>query len=296
MLHYLGIVTDLLLPGIDKPARTAPQHEQHAYKHRAFMVNWSAMRSQHIEAIRARLINEHAPATVNVILSAVRGVLKKCWKLDQMTTDDYHRAAAVDGVKVSRMPVGRDVEFSERKALYEDCRINHPEQSTKDKRDAAMIAVMHGTGMRRAELIALQLADYKSDTGEIRIRHGKGDKEREVFVKNFHKQQLDNWLLVRGAHDGALFHPVTKGGKVTRERGMTSQAVYNMLKYRAKAIGIKELTPHDLRRTFVGDALDAGVDMSTVAQIAGHASTDTTKRYDRRGKRAKEAAAAMMGM
>ena len=80
-----------------------------------------------------------------------------------------------------------------------------------------------------------------------------------------------------------------KAGLVTL-RQLSSQAVLLILEKRGKEAGVSEFSPHDFRRTFISDLLDSGVDIVTVQKLVGHATTDQTARYDRRGEETKRQA------
>jgi integrase len=75
---------------------------------------------------------------------------------------------------------------------------------------------------------------------------------------------------------------------------MTDQAVYLAFRKRAGHARVKEFSPHDLRRTFASEMLDAGAKIDTVQKIMGHANPATMARYDKRGEEAKRKAASLM--
>ena len=251
-----------------------------------YTLNWAALRFQHTQAIRSRLAEEYKPATVNKMLSALRGTLEAAWRLEQIMAEDYHRAASVKSIKDETLPTGREIKAGELSALIETC---IAEDNPSGIKDAAIIALLYAGGLRRSEVVELNLSDYDQETGRLIVR-GKGRKERIVWVTNGAADALAAWLQIRGKDSGAMFVPVNKGGNLKTAR-LTDQSVYKMLKKRAEQASVKNLSPHDFRRTFVGDLLEAGADISTVSKMAGHANVQTTMRYDRRSEESKKRAA-----
>jgi integrase len=254
-----------------------------------FALPWSALRYQHTAAVRAVLAERYAPATVNKHLAALRGVLKEAWRLGQMEAADYQRAVDLPGMRGGTLPRGRALTPGELRALFAACADGSP----AGVRDAALLAVLYGGGLRRAEVVSLDMSDFLPEIGALTVRHGKGDKARIVYLTGGAQGAMATWLPVRGPDPGALFLPINKGGRLTHRR-MTDQAILAMLRRRAIKAGVGHFSPHDLRRTFISDLLDAGADIATVQKLAGHASVATTGRYDRRGEHAKQRAAALL--
>ena len=216
----------------------------------------------------------------------MRGTLREAWRLGYLTAEDLARATDVPNVKATMLPAGRHVDVGEVTALFRACG-----DAPVGARDAAMLALLYGCGLRRSEAVALLLDDY--DQGAVSIHHGKGRKERIVYCPTGGSEAIDAWITRRGAWPGALLCPLKKGGHI-EQRAMTAQAVLLRLQFLAARAHVPPFSPHDLRRSFVGELLDAGADISSVQQLAGHASVTTTQRYDRRPEEAKRRTAELL--
>lgn len=253
-------------------------------------LNWAAIRYQHTAAVRGRLLDRYAPATANRILSALRGVLEQTWLLGEMSAEDYHRAARLSPIIGETLPAGRELLADEIASLIQNC---IEDGSPIGIRDAAIISILFGAGLRREEITKLNLEDYNPEGAKFVIR-GKRSKQRFAYLGDGALAALQTWLELRGNDTGPLFVPMKSGGALRHGRRLSPQSIYYLLKVRAKRARVKPFTPHDLRRTFVSRLLGAGVDIAIVAKMAGHSNIQTTARYDRRPEEAKQRAAKLL--
>lgn len=252
---------------------------------------WGSLRFAHVRVIASALSAlPIGPASVNQSLAALRQVIKTARKLHQIDADAAADACDIRDIRDERpeaAETGHALTMGEMMALVGATQ----DGTAAGARDAAMLAVAYSCGLRRGEIVNLDLEDYHD--GELLIRKGKGNRTRMVPIANGAKNAVDDWLQLRGNAPGPLFWGVRKNGVMVPRR-LTTQAVYHVFAKLAEAAGVAEFSPHDLRRTFAGDMLDNGADIVTVQKLMGHASSTTTAGYDRRGKRAKIAAAKLL--
>lgn len=242
--------------------------------------------------MRAILLETHSFSTGNRVLAALRGVLKACWELELMSTDVYMRAINIKPLKGNRLEqaAGRMLTPGELGALFATCAID---ESPAGCRDAVMLGQASFAGLRRQEIADLTI-DNLHQENTLHVL-GKGNKTRVVPLTAGLVDALSDWLHLRGDRQGPLFTAINKGGAISHA-GLSDAAVAQMVERRRIEAGIVEFTPHDLRRTFISNLLDAGADLAVVQRLAGHASTETTAGYDRRGERAKQDAVAKLHM
>ena len=248
----------------------------------ALTLDWSQLRYQHTAAVRSVLMEKYSPATANKMLCALRRTLKEARRLGLMAAEDYERAIDISSVRGTRLLRGRALSQEEIAALMDACT---SDPTAVGVRDAAMLAILM-VGLRRSEVVNLDIKDFNRRTRALTIRSAKGRKDRINYLPEGGVMAVDDWLVVRGKLPGPLLYPLNKAKQIIPRR-ISEQGVVRALQRRGEQAGIAPFSPHDLRRTFISDLLDAKADVLIVSDLAGHASPSTTSRYDRRGEAAK---------
>jgi integrase len=247
-------------------------------------MNWGQLEYHQAVEIRARAAETYAPRTASAIIAAVRSICREAWRAGLMDGERYRRIQAVPNVKGSSAPSGRWVSRAELRDLFASC-----EPSAAGDRDAAILALLFGAGLRRGELSTLTRDDLEA--GAVVVREGKGRKSRRVAVSPGVTDALSPWMSrIEG---GTLIRQVNKGGAIS-SKGMTGEAIRRRCVAICKRAGVDTFRPHDARRSFASGLLDAGADLSVVARLLGHASVQVTVGYDRRGERAEIEAAGLV--
>jgi len=144
------------------------------------------------------------------------------------------------------------------------------------KRNAAMLTTFLDTGVRLSELIGLNLEDVDLRTRTIRIRSGKGDKERHVYMGRALVRALRRWLDGRGFHEGETPFFLTKEGNRLDMRNV--ERIVDRITERAGFDGVR-ITPHVLRHTFATHYIQNGGDPFSLQRILGHSDIKTTMIY-----------------
>ena len=156
-----------------------------------------------------------------------------------------------------------------------------------DARDAAIVELLYGSGLRNAELLGLDVQASPHAAGWVDLvsaeAHvlGKGHKRRTVPLGQAAVAALTHWLAVRGAV--ATTEQATSALFIGRHgTRLTAQSVWQRLRRRSLLAGLATpVHPHMLRHSFASHVLQSSGDLRAVQELLGHASIATTQVYTR---------------
>lgn len=222
-------------------------------------------------AIRRALAGLHAgglaPRTLARTLSAWRGFFRWLARQGRCSANPCLGLRAPKGDK--RLPNALSVDEMARLLTPE------AEDDVWARRDTAMFELMYSSGLRRAELIGLDLGQVNLQEAEVQVL-GKGSKARIVPIGSRALAALEAWLAVRDtlARDTSALFVGARGGRIAP--GVLAQALKNLALRRGISAHVH---PHALRHSFASHVLQSSGDLRAVQEMLGHASLSTTQVY-----------------
>ena len=217
-----------------------------------------------------------APSTANVRMSAVRKLVGEARKNGYLGAEEAATLTDVPNLRGSGTRLGNWLTREQAREL-----LSVPDRSSlKGKRDYAILALLVGCGLRRAELASLdvEILQLRESRWVLLDLCGKGGRVRTVAVPVWVKHGINAWMTAAGIEEGRLFRSVRKGGKKIGQ-ALSDWAVWSVVEQAAGEIGIERFGAHDLRRTCAKLCRKAGGDLEQIKFLLGHSSIQTTERY-----------------
>ena len=180
------------------------------------------------------------------------------------------------GMKNIRVPerVVRPYTPSEISRLIEAC-----DASDIGLRDRAMVVTLLDTGLRCSELVKLDLSDLGMSSLRIRVRFGKGSKQRVVPFASMCRESLADYLEVRGDGPGPLFLASDNHRHLLPGKHLQPNGLKQMLRRLGRKTGIKKVHAHRFRHTFATWAIENDAREIDVQYLLGHSTSDMVRRY-----------------
>ena len=218
----------------------------------------------------------YAPSTINLRLAAVRRLAYEASDCGLLSPDLAAGIRRVKGAKRLGVRVGNWLSIDQSKRL-----LAAPSgEQLRDVRNRAVLAMLIGCGLRRAEIVAVKVEDF-----QLREEHwvladlvGKGGHMRTVPLPSWVKVAVDAWTRAAEVRSGILFRAIGKTGRI-HGSGFTAKVIWSIVRDAALDCGFGVLAPHDLRRTCARLCHQAGGELEQIQFLLGHVSIQTTERY-----------------
>jgi site-specific recombinase XerD len=215
-------------------------------------------------------------STINQRLAAIRKLVSEAADNGLISGELAAGVAKVKGTPRHGVRIGNWLDRQQAEQL-----LNAPDRCTiTGKRDRAILAVLIGCGLRRSEAAGLDFQHMQRREGRWVIVDliGKHGRIRSVPMPNEAKVAIDEWTSAAEIRTGRVFRPINKGGRLTHE-SLTEKCIWSVLRKYAVGIGLPNLAPHDLRRSYAKLARQGGASLEQIQLSLGHASVQTTEIY-----------------
>jgi integrase len=240
-------------------------------------INWANFKQNSLHSlIEVLKQKELAPKTIALYVSVVKGITEQAYFMQLISRLELDAIQKVEGTVGHRLKEHKVISREEFNNLLQNIERSTEGNAALGARNLALFHIMTGTGLRRTELVNLQM--HNINDKHIRVI-GKGNKERKVVLHPITKAALDEWLKYRGFASGAVFHRVSKAGNVIFNdksdptKGLSGSAIYDLCqKYNT-------IPPHSMRRTYATWLFSNDVRLDRISKQLGHSNLSTTELY-----------------
>ncbi len=256
-------------------------------------LTWAGIQSHHIRLWIANMHQQHRSARgIALILSGWRGFFAWCCQQGHLSANPVLGVRAPKATK----PLPKALNVDQAVQLADFKRVSNATLSAGaraegewlEARDALVVELLYGSGLRIGELVGLDVQASVAARGWIDVQEsmafvlGKGSKRRSTPVGHSALNALTAWLLVRARYlkaDASAPQALLLGRNGTR---LTAQAIWQRLRVRGQQAGLQTpVHPHMLRHSFASHLLQSSGDLRGVQELLGHANISTTQVYTR---------------
>lgn len=234
---------------------------------------WEKVTIADISRLISHLSQTKKPSTVAKELSFVKEVIRECWRLGMKTREDLERAISFKWRMYAGPASGRHLHKQERRKIIDTIGLGN-----QGLRDRALVRMM-ALGLRRNEIAVAKISDFQGDFTSISVC-GKGKRMRNIPISEAAAEDFRRYMRVRGSLPGYFIVATNYGALCSGKVPISTRAINKIITRIARQSGVN-FTPHDMRRSAIGDWLGS-VDVSVAMKMAGHSSPQTTVRYDHR--------------
>jgi len=229
-----------------------------------------------VQEYRHWLVGQYKPSTVNRKLSCIRQLFAEAVRHGIMPV------SPADGIRGCRTEKGYSVARTPSLVQVIAVLDSLTGSSLPECRDRAMLYVMATLGLRRQEVADLCVDSIMEDEGQTCLEiHGKGNKRRREVLPVNALTAVRTWISAGELSSSApLFPQLTRNGDWQIGSTLTGNGVWHIIRKRFATVGVRDLSPHSLRRFAITYLLQRGMPLWRVQRLAGHADPVTTQRYN----------------
>lgn len=225
-------------------------------------------------------VERRKASTINRRLAAISTYAKWALETGQIQSNPTDNVKSVKQVAHAPKWLDKQEQYALQRAIERDLQLSklrYPKRWVTRRRDASLTIFLFNTGLRLSELIDMHLDDIQLSErkGNLIVKNGKGEKQRNVPLNIEARKALQDWLAVRPQAENNLVWIAVEG----KHEGLSGRAVQRILQRYGQEAGIDGLTPHVARHTFAKNLVNNKSGLEKVGALLGHSDLNTTRVY-----------------